>query len=140
MRFASLSTYQSVTYAGPCSPLSSRLWLPQEYYIRPLLLGLPSATTHQHFQHICPSTRDLVTIDLQSTQFSLSHTKLREQNTVATIVGNAITKAGPKKKTKAELRVELRAEQSNCPCGNTDSYVLSSCIILEACVNLEAWC
>jgi hypothetical protein len=55
-------------------------------------------------------------------------------------MGNAKTKAGSKKKTKAELRVELRAEQSNCPCGNTDPYVLSSCIILEACVTLEAWC
>lgn len=43
------------------------------------------------------------------------------------------TKAGPKKKTKTELRAELKAQQSNCPCGNTDPYVSASCMTLEAC-------
>jgi len=42
------------------------------------------------------------------------------------------TKTGPKKKTQAELSEELKATQSDCPCGNTDPYVPSSYIVLEA--------
>jgi hypothetical protein len=41
-------------------------------------------------------------------------------------MGYATTKTGPKKKTKAELRAELRAQQSDCPCGDTNPYVPSS--------------